>query len=577
MIIIKNGDRQIYHPQNPNLTLVSPKLTLEDNGAGQLTFKIYKDNLNYGTIRKLYPVLSVIREGRTIFKGRVISDRKDFYNGKQVEAEGKLAFLNDSFLEPFSFSGSPPELLRMIIENHNAHVKEWQRFKVGEVTVEDNNDYIVRSSENILNSFDALKEKCFQSSLGGHIRIRYEQDGDYIDWLADYDKISSQPIEFAKNMIDISSEVDATETYTAIRPAGAEVEGKKIDITSVNGGQAFLVNEEMAEEYGIIYAPENESTWQDVTLPENLLKKAKEKLYGTFPALRETYEIRAVDLHLTDAQIEALNIYEYVPVTSKPHGIDGRYLLYRADMDITSPQNTVFYLGATKRTLSDSHVGQPVLADIPKDVSAFRNDAGYVSEEKAAEILEEYSNTMEVEEMVRQYVETVPKGKDGDDGLSAYEIAIQQGFEGSEIEWLESLKGGQGDPGGKGDPGEPGKDGKSAYDIAVENGFGGTAAQWTESLRGPKGDPGDFKNHPILASKEEIEGNTEPGRIVDALVIKDIYRQGIGGGSPVLVLGYGESLLYLDRDDDKDPTGGTAVPMDILSYEDTLSFLESGV
>lgn len=578
MIIIKNGERQIYHPQNPNLALVSPKLTLEDNGAGQLTFRIYKDNLNYSTIRKLYPVLSVIRDDRTIFKGRVISDKKDFYNGKQVEAEGKLSFLNDSFLEPFSFSGSPAELFRMIIENHNAHVKDWQQFKAGEVTVVDNNDYIVRSSENMLNSWEALKEKCFQSSLGGHIRIRYEQDGDYIDWLADYDRISSQPIEFAKNMIDISSEVDATETYTAIRPAGAEVEGKKIDITSVNGGQAFLVNEEMAEEYGIIYAPENESTWQDVTLPENLLKKAKEKLYGIFPALRETYEIKAVDLHLTDTQIEALNIYEYVPVTSKPHGIDGRYLLYRADMDITSPQNTVFYLGATKRTLSDAHMVQYAPADIPKDVSAFRNDAGYVSEEKAAEILEEYSNTMEVEEMVRQYVETVPKGKDGDDGLSAYEMAVQNGFNGSETEWLESLKGGKGDPGAKGDQGSPGKDGdngKSAYDIAVENGFGGTAMEWVESLKGPKGDPGDFENHVILASKEEIEGNVEPGRLVDALVIKDIYEQGVGGGSSVMVLGYEESLLYLDQNDEKDPEGGTAVSVDILSYEDTLSFLDS--
>ena len=153
MIIIKNGGRQIYHPQNP--------------------------------IRKLYPVLSVIRDGQTVFKGRVISDKKDFYNGKQVEAEGKLSFLNDSVLEPFSFSGSPAELLRMIIENHNMHVKDWQQFKVGDVTVMDNNDYIVRSSDKMLNSWEALKEKCFQSSLGGHIRIRYEQDGDYIDWLAD--------------------------------------------------------------------------------------------------------------------------------------------------------------------------------------------------------------------------------------------------------------------------------------------------------------------------------------------------------------------------------------------------------
>ena len=124
-------------------------------------------------------------------------------------------------------------------------------------------------------------------------------------------------------------------------------------------------------------------------------------------------------------------------------------------------------------------------------------------------------------------------------------------------------------------PGKDGDNGKSAYDIAVENGFGGTAMEWVESLKGPKGDPGDFENHVILASKEEIEGNVEPGRLVDALVIKDIYEQGVGGGSSVMVLGYEESLLYLDQNDEKDPEGGTAVSVDILSYEDTLSFLDS--
>lgn len=35
-------------------------------------------------------------------------------------------------------------------------------------------------------------------------------------------------------------------------------------------------------------------------------------------------------------------------------------------------------------------------------------------------------------------------GADGKDGLSAYEIAIKNGFEGSEKEWLASLKGADG-------------------------------------------------------------------------------------------------------------------------------------
>lgn len=38
--------------------------------------------------------------------------------------------------------------------------------------------------------------------------------------------------------------------------------------------------------------------------------------------------------------------------------------------------------------------------------------------------------------------------------------------------------------------GEPGNTGKSAYDIAVENGFEGTVTAWLESLKGPKGDKG---------------------------------------------------------------------------------------
>ncbi|MBU8567582.1 hypothetical protein [Virgibacillus pantothenticus] len=42
-----------------------------------------------------------------------------------------------------------------------------------------------------------------------------------------------------------------------------------------------------------------------------------------------------------------------------------------------------------------------------------------------------------------------------------------------------------GSPGGKGDPG------KSAYQVAVDNGFKGTESEWLESLKGPKGDTGN--------------------------------------------------------------------------------------
>lgn len=42
-----------------------------------------------------------------------------------------------------------------------------------------------------------------------------------------------------------------------------------------------------------------------------------------------------------------------------------------------------------------------------------------------------------------------------------------------------------------GEQGEQGEQGKSPYDIAVENGFIGTEVEWLDSLKGEKGDIGN--------------------------------------------------------------------------------------
>ncbi len=78
-------------------------------------------------------------------------------------------------------------------------------------------------------------------------------------------------------------------------------------------------------------------------------------------------------------------------------------------------------------------------------------------------------------------------GKDGENGLSAYELAIQNGFTGTLAEWLESLKGADGKDGINGINGKngiDGKDGLSAYEIAFKNGFVGTESEWLNSLKG---------------------------------------------------------------------------------------------
>lgn len=69
-------------------------------------------------------------------------------------------------------------------------------------------------------------------------------------------------------------------------------------------------------------------------------------------------------------------------------------------------------------------------------------------------------------------------GAQGEPGQSAYQLAVVNGFVGSEYEWLLSLEG------------EDGQDGATAYEVAVANGFVGTQPEWLASLKGIQGDPG---------------------------------------------------------------------------------------
>jgi hypothetical protein len=95
------------------------------------------------------------------------------------------------------------------------------------------------------------------------------------------------------------------------------------------------------------------------------------------------------------------------------------------------------------------------------------------------------------------------EGPAGPQGLSAYQVAVANGFVGTQSAWLASLvgpagpastvpgpKGDPGDPGQPGAPGEPGAQGQSAYQVAVAGGFVGSEADWLASLAGPPGDDG---------------------------------------------------------------------------------------
>ena len=157
----------------------------------------------------------------------------------------------------------------------------------------------------------------------------------------------------------------------------------------------------------------------------------------------------------------------------------------------------------------------------------------------------ENSNVPPTPDLYQQLLEKI--SEKGKDGKSAYEVAVAYGFVGTEVEWLESLKGVDGKdgvngkdgcdgrngvdglPGKSGADGLPGRDGidgtdgKSAYIIAVEHGFSGTENEWLQSLKGKDGITPDMSDY---ATKADIAELQEQIRQISAISYISVFESG---------------------------------------------------
>ena len=71
-----------------DMKAISPKLIMEDNAAGSLSVTLTPANAGYGTITRLVSDISVEKDGEEIWAGRVLSEKKDFYNKRILYCEG---------------------------------------------------------------------------------------------------------------------------------------------------------------------------------------------------------------------------------------------------------------------------------------------------------------------------------------------------------------------------------------------------------------------------------------------------------------------------------------------------------
>lgn len=124
-------------------------------------------------------------------------------------------------------------------------------------------------------------------------------------------------------------------------------------------------------------------------------------------------------------------------------------------------------------------------SDIPTKTSDLDNDSGFITLNDVSVIQGEKGDKGDKGDRGEQGIQG-PKGDKGD----AFT------FEDFTPEQLESLRGEKGEDGEQGiqgiqgERGNDGNDGKSAYQIAIDNGFVGTEQEWLESLKGADGSDG---------------------------------------------------------------------------------------
>jgi len=406
-----------YHPYISRLAVTKAEVQENAENIDSLTLAA---PYNHPYLKTIKPMASTIvcKKGEAIvFEGRALDDGMDFYKTHTWKCESALSYFKDSLQPPYSYTGNIIGLLEYFVETHNQQVEDKKKFRIGTVSVADNNDYISYSNSDYSVTLDAIRDKLVKTH-GGYLQVRYTEEGKILDYLSDFTAHSTQSVEFGKNLLDVKINTDHTERYTALIPLGGKISGiddegneietgTRLDISSVNNGVNYLVDEKAVEEIGWIWAI---AIWDDVNLAENLLTKGKARIIELAKGIT-SMELTIVDESDTDASIGDIRARQYVYCKSKPHGIDGTYLCLGKTTDYLNPSGNKITIGATGVTLTSSSIKQSQnissleqdIAGKTEEIKELTNKVGEVDNLKVS-VQECYSEIVKTSEQITSTV-----------------------------------------------------------------------------------------------------------------------------------------------------------------------------
>lgn len=357
--VTTDGEEHVLHDVRSSEQIYNDEWVETAGKTSTFQFSISPDHIHYDKIHPLSSEIRIYQGDEVVFFGRPVTPQKDMYNVNTVECVGGMSYLADSMQRPFSHTGSIAGFVEQVIAVHNGMVEARKQFQVGTVNVVDVE--CTRMIEGYSDTLTVLNEYLV-AEYGGYLRVREEKDVRYLDYLIDYGGYNTQPIRFGENLIDLSSQIDAADIITCLIPEGEVVEitnadgtisNAAVNITSVNGGKDYIINQEAVDKWGMIWGSVQ---FSGVTDPGELLSLA-EKYLAEKTVLPEKFELTAFDLSLVDMSVESLKIGHWTELTSKPHDITATYMLQGVTRHLTAPQNDRVSFGGERETISGTSAG----------------------------------------------------------------------------------------------------------------------------------------------------------------------------------------------------------------------------
>ncbi len=334
--------RVLGDSRKKNYEVASGKLKLKLNNSGGFEFALLSGNPALDYIIPKRSIITLQRNYQEIWRGRAVDLSEDIYGRPTITCDGLLSYLQDSRIGPFEFSGVLRDLFSKIVSEHNAFVDAFKQFQIGTISVSDAWSTVTLKNTRYVSAWSLIQTLIKEH--GGQICV--ETDGNllYLHWLNDYTRRNTQPIQLGRNLISITKKIVGSDIYTGVFPTGAD----GLDITSVNNGSKFVLNQSAAAIYGRIFC---DKEFKDITDANALLASA-EQYVDTLCNPITQIDARAIDMNLSDETIEAIQLGDYLHAVCEPRKVDDWLQAKEITLDIVNPPKSTFTLGLTKTMIS---------------------------------------------------------------------------------------------------------------------------------------------------------------------------------------------------------------------------------